>query len=557
MLPIKSKIARSLGAGLTATGVATLDEDSLGFKTSGILGPLMRGKGFRVALEDISELSWTVRSSTLRIKTGGGDEFALQGASGVRLLIVMSAMNVASGGSQESGAVGSVVADAAATLASGPVYYRGRLALGAGGFFWECTGSVEQLVGISGIRVGLDEFAGAHVQDDGITLFSTRGEEHRFLTDEPEALVQLLSELARQGADPAMDGMEDRDSEGDEGAALRFGATLHELGTMSTSRGTMVVAHDGAMIAHRLVGARLEIEAVHVQRLAYGEPDPRAVPEMLLATTSGTQLRIIPDAGWAPLNRLFKLSRSLPLLGTIAPASHPVLSRAVGAVASVACSTALVDELSIRPAVLLHLDEAIGVVLPEGMSWDVPPGTRVRLKIGMPRALLNVSGRYMKCGHRDRSEDIPGWPRTRASATVAEVAIVDEAAVERIATRRETFRVTTVDELSVREMERHPRLGLRAVGPRIVCRLFNISLGGCGLLLREEWPVGTWFELDLELSSGRLTLRLEVVFSAPINEDNERWWRHGARISGLSTADQTRVAQEVRRREVNTSLTDA
>ncbi|MEC8422971.1 MAG: hypothetical protein VX000_04290, partial [Myxococcota bacterium] len=419
MSSLSSKVARSLGAGLTAAGIARLDAHELSFSTSGLLGPLMRSKSFRVALDDIASLSWSTRSSTLRIEMDAGPPFILQGTGGVRLLVAMSAMNVGRRQREGDARVGRLHTESAATLAAGPVYYRGHLALGSGGLFWECTGPVEQLVGIAGIRLPLEAIVGARVESTGMTLLATDGAEHRLLLDRPAPLIHAMFELVREHAPDRAAGIaRGEGAEDAEPSVVCFGATLHELDSSLTAQGSVSARADGTLHAAWLGGEPRVIEPVHVQRLAYGEPDPDAAPEMVLTTTVGTQLRITPSDGWAPIEALFALSRSLPLLSMVPPAQHPLLSRAVGELASVTSDTARVERLALRPAVLLHLADAVGVVLPGRVEWKVAVGTRVRLQIGLPRALLMISGRFMGCAHRSRAEGLPGWPAGTESAHV-------------------------------------------------------------------------------------------------------------------------------------------
>ena len=84
-------------------------------------------------------------------------------------------------------------------------------------------------------------------------------------------------------------------------------------------------------------------------------------------------------------------------------------------------------------------------------------------------------------------------------------------------------------------------------------RMYNLSLGGCGFLLREQHELGARFRVALQLNDGPLEVELEVVFTESMREEGTRYWRHGSRFRNLQTMQSTRLAREVTLREIRGS----
>ena len=99
-----------------------------------------------VSVLDIATLQWHRRSSQVVLTTTFDETVTLQGPNGARLAVALWAKGVGRADpSRISGA--QVYYEGQATYVSGPMHFRGRIAIGDHGLFWESTGSVEQLVG--------------------------------------------------------------------------------------------------------------------------------------------------------------------------------------------------------------------------------------------------------------------------------------------------------------------------------------------------------------------------------------------------------------------------
>lgn len=522
-----------MGGGLTATGVVEVDGDTLQFRTTGVVGALLRKQSFSVSVLDIATLQWHRRASQVVLTTTHDETVTLQGANGARLAVALWAKGV--GRADPSSLSGAQVCyEGQATLVTGPMHFRGRIAIGDHGLFWESTGSVEQLVGVSGLRLPVDEIASAEPLGDGATVTAADGTVSRFLVPEADLFVStLVAQFHKSLPDVAPD-----ETRGE--VALFFPAVLRTLQSKVTSQGTVTVTTEGALLATPLFGESVEVHAAAVQVLAYDNPDEH--PQVLeLPTLDQRTLRIVPQGGSRGLRALLAFSRSLPVVDAIPPCEHRVLKSLAGAVESARTEGQFGEELSIRLATVVHLERTLGLLRPTGNDWSSRVGTRVRLLVGTGRHIVEVTARYIGVATHTAQDGLKGWPPEVESAEVFSFAVLHEDAVKVLPTRREAYRVPSIEAISVTP---------KGSSGSLNGRMYNLSLGGCGFLLREQHALGARFSLDLHLNDGPLTVQLEVVFTESIREDGARFWRHGSRFCNLTTIDATRLAREVTLREI-------
>lgn len=547
MEAIETRLDRVIGGGMTASGVGRLDETSFEFRTTGIVGALFRGKAFKTAVEAIRQVDWTARTSRLTLHLDGDVEVPLQGPAAAEILTAFRAMGLGPGGREPGAGLHEVHLTCRATVVRGPVHFKGHLAFGGGGLFWESAGSVEQLVGVDGIALGLDDIGAVGVDSGELKLTARDGTEHRLMLEDAVRVRAAVREVLLAQVDASLP-LPVHHAE----AIVRFTAMFRALDATVLQVGVAEILPDGRLALTPFKGSPLSVSPVEIQRLAYGPADALETGSLVVPAESGELLTVSPRGGLAPLEDLFALSRELPLIDVVPPAGHALLRSAIGEIGSVRSESPLEDELSLVPATLVHLPEALGVVLPDHVDWAPEPGTRIRLLLGLGRNVLQVTGRYVGTEKRYREAELPGWPRSRRDARVLELAILDDEAVVRLPSRRETFRVVASEEAHLREMDFRPRRGLRPVGPRLEGRLVNLSIGGCALLLRQPWPAGTVFSyhLAVEDDGEDVEMELEVIHCSAVREDDEQWHKHGMRFRDLSERDERALAQEIRRREV-------
>ena len=533
---MKIKIARTMGAGLTATGVVEVDGDTLHFRTTGVVGALLRKQSFSVSVLDIATLQWHRRSSQVVLTTTFDETVTLQGPNGARLAVALWAKGVGRADpSRLSGA--QVYYEGQATYVSGPMHFRGRIAIGDHGLFWESTGSVEQLVGVSGLRLPVDEVSSAEPLSDGASVTAADGTVSRFLVPESDLFVSTLVAQFHKTV-PDVDPDESRGE-----AALFFPAVLRTLDSKVTSQGTVTVTREGTLLATPLSGPPLEVHAATVQVLAYDNPDDH-LQTLELPTLDQKTLRIVPQGGQAGIRALLEFSRSLPVVDAVTPSDHRLLKPVVGALESVRTEGQLGEELSIRLPTVVHLERTLGLLRPRDNDWSSRVGTRVRLLLGTGRHIVEVTARYLGVETHTAEEGLKGWPQDRERAELFSFAVLHEEAVKVLPTRRETYRVPSIEPIAVTP---------KGAEEPLDGRMYNLSLGGCGFLLREQHELGARFRVALQLNDGPLEVELEVVFTESMREEGTRFWRHGSRFRNLQTMQSTRLAREVTLREIRGS----
>ena len=534
---MKIKINRAIKAGLTAAGAVEVEDGVLHFTTTGVVGALLRSQAFSIPLHRIAELRWQRRSSQVVLVDLSGEEYALQGPNGAQLVVSLWARGVGR-------ADPATLADAQihyqgiATLSSGPMHFKGHLAVGDHGLFWESTGSVEQLVGVSGIRLPVEDIAATEPLSDGARVTAADGTVSRFLCKDAEHFVStLVAQFHKATPD-----VEPDDAHG--AVALFFPAVLRLADEKVTAQGTVTVTAEGDLYATTYDGRTIGVDGAAVQILAYDDPSEH-LTLLELPTPDHRTLRLWPQGGPRGVRALMEFSRSLPVLASVAPKNHTLLSRVVGTVESVRTSGRLAEELGIRQATVVQSDRTLAILRPEGNDWSIRGGTRVRLLVGTGRHLIEITARYLGVFDHDKDERLRGWPNDLDEGSFFEFAVLNADAVKMLPTRRETFRVTSGEEVSIfLDGDR---------GQETIGRLYNLSLGGCGVLLRDQQPLDGYMEMELQLADGRMDLAVQVVFTESYRLEGIRWWRHGCQFRRLDTNASTRLAREVTLREIRAS----
>jgi hypothetical protein len=214
------------------------------------------------------------------------------------------------------------------------------------------------------------------------------------------------------------------------------------------------------------------------------------------------------------------------------------------------------DELvSLRPGFVLDLNDGLGIILTERCETRLKPGSMLRLEVGRKKGVYEVRCKVLRMD--DLPKDLPREVRGGISALkpppTQVVVLAPAESVEFANNRRKAYRLTVLDSIRARRLQRDEEGRWFAVGEEFEIRLRDLSYSGCGLALTERMEVGERLKIEFDVVGDAVPFQAEVVHLKGANmKDGTRC--HGFRFVGLNEAMRERLQQEVLRRQTEQNM---
>ena len=539
-----------MGWAARSGGQLTVTDERLDFRPAGALAGFWQEQAFSVRIDDIRSVSWRNLRARLELDVGAAP-IVLEGSLITRLAVALHAMGVPF----EGGPVAPqgawplpIHALESGSLLNGVLQYPGWMALGEGGIWFESRGLVEHLAGVRERGLSLDDLHRVSVEGRTVHIGGAT-DSFSVSVDAPMAMLGAIAALVSTVplADDVLLPPANRQA-GDD-VLFEVDATLQLVTAGRMLRGRATLFRRGGLFLRGFGDDVEQISLEDVQRAVYGRLSDSEPDALRLHRADGTEAVLRPLGGARSLARLRELALTLPMVDAAMLGDLGNLRSLKGEVVFAQVKTTPEDAVGFRPGFLVQAPDGIGLVMKDGVDWDHPRGTRVRLTVGADRGLYHLDGRIQRRAVVDPEELGRGWSGGSGPQKVLFIALpyADEIHFEK--SRRKYYRVPSTQPVQVRSMRWVAGRGRQPWGREHEAIMADLSASGVGLLLRQEVHVGAYLQTVVPIPGGSLPLEAEVVHVDREEDDDGVWFRHGLRFNGLGESALARLAREVTRRE--------